>query len=277
MTSAASHKIDDYETLLVALQNVLGVVVPEEQRSCLVERIEPLLSTYQFDSLASLADGMTGGRSDERTSSILTSVLDVISQRETSWNLGPELCKLLQDYIFSQLPDKAKIWVVSCGEGQLAYSVAMEALEYENRSGDVKNFQIIATDISEKSIAHAKTATYSALQLSGLRDNYRKLYTSFNSEENSGQIKDKVRQLVSFSQCDLKDNFQFLGEMDLIICPEVLVYYSNGVKASILQRFSELLKSGGIFVTGSNQGVVAFNDRLERVEHPAGVFYRQKK
>lgn len=276
MTSAASHTIDDYETLLVALQNVLGVVIPEEQRGCLLERIEPLLSTYQFDSLASLADGMTGGQSDERKSSILTSVLDVISQRETSWNLGSEVSKLLHDYIFAQLPDKARIWVVSCGEGQLAYAVAMEALEHENRSGDVKNFEIIATDISEKSIARAKTATYSALQLSGLRDNYRKLYTSLNNEENNGLIKDKVSELISFRRCDLKQDFQSLGEMDLIICPEVLVYYSNGVKASILQRFSQLLKSGGIFVTGSNQGVVAFNDRLERVEHPAGVFYRQK-
>jgi len=40
MSSAVSHEIDDYESLLVALQNVLGVVVPDEQRSNLVERIE---------------------------------------------------------------------------------------------------------------------------------------------------------------------------------------------------------------------------------------------
>lgn len=277
MPSAASHNIDDYETLLVTLQNVLGVVVPDEQRSNLVERIEPLLSAYKLDSLASLAEGMAGGHADERHTAILSSVLDAISQRQSSWHLSSEVKKLLHNYIFSQLPEKAKILLVGCGQGQLAYVLAMEALGYEHSSGDVKQFQIVATDISSESIAQAKSATYSELQLAGLGDTYRKLYTSFDNKENNGQIKDKVRQMVSFSQCDLKENFQPLGAMDLIICPEDLVYYSNGVKAGILQQFSELLKSGGIFVTGSNQAVVAFSDDLERVEHPAGLFYRKKK
>ena len=276
MPSAASHKIDDYETLLVALQNVLGVVVSEEQRSNLLARIEPLLLTYKFDSLGSLAEGMMAEQGDERRSTILADVLDVISESQTSWHLSAELTKLLHNYIFSQLPENAKIWVVACGQGQLAYALAMEVLEYENRSGDVKNVQITATDISRKNIEQAESASYSAMQLAGLRDNYRKLYTSFNSKENEGQIKDKVRQLINFSECDLKESFQSLGDMDLIICPEVLVYYSNGVKANILKKFSDQLKSGGIFVTGSNQAVVAFNEGLERVEHPAGLFYRQK-
>ena len=65
--------------------------------------------------------------------------------------------------------------------------------------------------------------------------------------------------------------------MDLIICPVDLIYYANSVIAGILKQFSELHKSGGIFVTGSNQAVVAFSDALERVEHPAGLFYRKKK
>lgn len=277
MPSAAPHKIDDYETLLVALQNSLGVVVPEEQRNNLVERIEPLLSSYGLDSLASLAQELVAdGQAAEKPSDIVTKVLDVISQRQASWQLSTEITKILHEHIFARLPEKARVWVVSCGQGQLAYAVAMEALEYEQRSADAKNLQIIATDISNKNIEQAKSATYSALQLSSLRDSYRKLYTTFNNKEDNGQIKDKVRKMVSFSQCDLKEDFQSIGQMDLIICPEVLVYYSNGVKAGILQQFSELLKSGGIFLTGSNQAVVAFNDGLERVEHPAGLFYRQK-
>ncbi len=276
MPSAATHNIDDYETLLVALQDVLGVVVPDEQRNELVERIKPLLINYKLDSMASLAKCLLGDQSDARQSSILADVLDILSQRQGSWQLSAEVTKLLHKYIFAQLPDKAKIWVVGCGQGQLAYAVAMEVLEYERNGGDIKNFQIIATDISDKNIEYAESAMYTELQLIDLRDNYRKLYTSFNAKEKCGHIKDKVCQLVSFTQCDLKENFQSLGDMDLIICPEVLVYYSNGLKASILKQFSDRLKAGGIFVTGSSQMVVAFNNGMERVEHPAGLFYRQK-
>jgi chemotaxis methyl-accepting protein methylase len=64
--------------------------------------------------------------------------------------------------------------------------------------------------------------------------------------------------------------------MDLIICPDVLVYYSNGVKASILSQFAEQLKPGGIFLAGNNQAVVPFSQDFERVDHPAGIFYRKK-
>jgi len=68
-----------------------------------------------------------------------------------------------------------------------------------------------------------------------------------NDKGDYGQIKEKIRQLISFSQCDLTEDFQALGPMDLIICPDVLVYFSNDIKADILKQFSALLKSGGIF------------------------------
>ncbi len=272
MPFAVSHNIEDYESLLVALQNVLGVVVPETQRSCLVERVEPLLSDYKLDSLASLA----GSLQAEQASEIRTSVLEAISQRQSGWALSPATLNVLHNYIFAQLLDGARIWIVGCGQGQLAYAMAMEIAEYENRNGETKKFQLFASDSSRKDIKQAELATYRMQQLSGLSEAYKKLYTTANAEGNRWTIKDRIRQNLHFSQCDLIEDFQSIGDMDLIICPEILVYYSNGVKAGILQQFSTLLKPGGIFLTGSNQAVMPFTGGFERVEHPAGIFYRQK-
>lgn len=273
MSFAASHNIEDYESLLVALQNVLGVVVPETQRSCLVERVEPLLSDYKLDSLASLAESLQGEQANE----IRSSVLEAISQRQSGWTPGPATLNILHNYIFEQLPDGARIWIVGCGQGQLAYAVAMEIAEYENRRGESKKFQLFASDSSQTDIKQAELATYQTQQLAGLSEAYKKLYTTADAEGNCWTIKDRIRQNLHFSQCDLTKDFQSIGEMDLIICPDILVYYSNGVKAGILQQFSTLLKSGGIFLTGSNQAVMPFTGGFERVEHPAGIFYRQKK
>ena len=272
MPSAVSHNIDDYESLLVALQNVLGVVVPEAQRSCLVERVEPLLSDYKLDSLASLAESLQVGQPGE----LRTSVLEAISQSQSDWALSPLMLDVLHKYVFAQMPENARIWVVGCGQGQLAYAVAMEIAEYENQSGEAKNFQLLASDSSENDIRQADAATYSAQQLSGLSEGYKKMYTTVSAEGDSWSIKDRIRQNTHFSRCDLTEDFQSMAAMDLIICPEILVYYSNGVKAGILKQFSTLLKSGGIFLTGSNQAVTPLADGFERVEHPAGVFYRQK-
>lgn len=271
MPFATSYKIDDYESLLVALQNVLGVIVPDSHRSHLVERIEPLLLRYKLNSFGLLAEKLQSCDAD-----VCVKVLDAISRRQPGWYLNPEAQNVLDKYIFAQLPDKAKIWLVGCGQGQLAYSVMMEIDKYERISGQAKKFQLIATDVLQDDINQAELAIYNAQQLMTLRDDDVKRFFTRNEKTGSGQVKDKFRQQMTFSQCSLIEGFQSLGQMDLIICPEILVYFSSSVKAGIIQQFAGLLNSGGIFLTGSNQAVISFSEGFERVEHPAGVFYRKK-
>ena len=270
--SSVSHDIEDFESLLLTLQNSLGVVVPDEQRGDLVERIEPLLATHQLDSLASLAASIQADQAEE----IKSEVLDAISHGQSSWDLSPEIKSILHGYVFSELSDNARVWIVGCGQGQLAYSVAMEVAAYEQATSTDKNFKLIATDILSDNIKYAESATYSKQQLKGLREEYKKLFVTLDAKDGSGKIKEKIRQSLSFSQYDLNDDFQSLEPVDLIICPETLVYFSNDIKAGILKRLSGLLKAGGIFLAGSNQTIMSSGNGLERVEHPAGIFYRQK-
>ncbi|NOQ69518.1 MAG: methyltransferase [Gammaproteobacteria bacterium] len=272
MPSITSRNIDDVESLLVILQNTLGVVVPDDQRSDLVDRIEPLLSTYKLDSLASLGESIQS----DQAGKIKSGVLDAISQSQSGWELSAEIKGVLHNYIFEQLPEEARLWIVGCEQGQLAYSVAMEVAKYEHESGKNKNLKLIATDVSRSNINYAELATYSKQQLSDLSDENNTLFITLNDKGDYGQVKEKIRQLISFSQCDLTENFQSLGPVDLIICPNVLVYFSSDIKAGIVKQFSALLKPGGILLTDNGQAVMSSAGDLERVEHPAGVFYRQK-
>lgn len=273
MLSNISHNIDDFESLRVTLQNTLGVVVPEDQRNGLIERIIPLLSIYELGSLTSLADIIKDGKSEE----IRSVLLDVVSRIQLSWNLSPEIKNVLNNYIFSQLPENARVWIVGCGAGQFAYAVAMEAEEYQHKNDKVKNIQFIATDIAATDIKHAGLGIYNNQQMSGLSEEYKRLYMALDEKTDEAQVKEKIRQKLSFKECDLMDDFQSLGQMDLIISPEALAYFSYDIKTGILQRFSDLLKSGGILLAGNNPIIMpVVAETLERVEHPAGVFYRQK-
>ena len=271
MPSATSHTINDYETLLVALQDVLGVVVPEGQRSNLVERVEPILSGHNLKSLGALAQSLQ----TDTSGAFKSEVLEVISRRQISWCLNPEIIKVLHNYVFEQLSENARIWLVGCGQGAQAYALAMEVAEYVNKTGDTKKIEILATDGSIENIKQAELATYDEANLVDLNEGYKKLYTSKTNNGEKYQMKARVTELVNFKQCSLTEDFQSLGAMDLIICPDALVYFSNGVKKNILQQFSSLLKSGGILLTGNNQTMIASSEGFERVNHPAGVFYRQ--
>jgi chemotaxis protein methyltransferase CheR len=162
----------------------------------------------------------------------------------------------------------------------MAYSLAMALAEFEKGNGEIKGLQLFASDVPQDDIKYAQGATYTESQISDLSEENKKLYLTQSVDADAGklnwQIKDKIAQRVTFSECDLTNDFQMLEHMDLIICPEVLVYFSNSVKSGILEQFSSLLNPGGIFLTCINQAILPFTQSFERVEHPAGVFYRQK-
>ena len=270
MPSAVSHKIDDYEPLLIALQNVMGIVVPEGKRTQLLTVLKPLLSSYKLASFTDLADKLQ----DEKEDEIRSGVLDVITRGYSDWFLSEETKTILHKYVLGQLPENARIWVVGCGQGQLAFTIAMEIANHERITGVLKKLQIIASDVSMIDIQVAQAATYNDSQLTGMSEEYKRLYLTHKGAGH-WQVKNSIRQRVSFSQCDLTENFQSLGHMDLIISPEILVYYSNSVKASVLEQFSALLQPAGILITENNQVITPFTKDFERVDHPDGVFYRQ--
>jgi chemotaxis methyl-accepting protein methylase len=272
MSSIASHHIDDLESLLVTLQNTLGIIVPDEQRSILLGKIAPLLSIYKLDSLASLAESIEQNKPE----TIKSVVFDVISQTQMGWVLNSEIKEVLNDYIFSQLPDKANVWILGCGQGQAAYTIAMDLADFEHNSGDAKNIQFIATDVSASDVEYAGLGKYNKLQMADLSEEHTRLYMSAEDKSDELQVKDSIRQKMKFMQYDLADDSPAFEQMDLIICLDVLAYFSVEVKLRILQQCSDLLKSGGILVTGNNQIFVPSISTLERVEHTSGIFYRQK-
>ena len=272
MSSNASPNPDDFESLLVALQNTLGVVVPDDQRSSLIERMTPLLTSYKLDSLASLARSIEQGQSEE----IKSKVLDVVSQTQLSWNLSAEINDSLNNYIFAQLPENARVWIVGCGQGQFAYAVAMAAARYEHNADKIKNLQFFASDVSSADIKYAQNGVYNTQQVKGLSEEFKKLFMSISDDKDKLQVKDKIRDRLNFSQCDLTQDFQSIGQMDLIICPEALAYFSNELKEDVLHQCSDLLNSGGIFLAGNNQLLMSAAAYLERVEHTSGTFYRKK-
>lgn len=269
--SSVSYSIEDFEVLQIALQDSLGVVVMDTQRSDLVARIEPLLASHRLSSLASLAASIQA----EQSGGVKAEILNLVSLKQSNWALDADIKDVLQSYIFSQLPDNARIWLVGCEQGQMAYSVAMEIKRFEQINNVTKNFRLVATDVSQRNINHAEVASYSKQQLNSLSEDQFELFFTPHIKAGSGKIKKSLRDLVSFSQCDLKDDFQYLGLLDLIICPSAMVYFSNDKKADIQRRLTELLKCGGILLTGSNGILLQSDSKLERVEHPAGVFYRK--
>jgi chemotaxis protein methyltransferase CheR len=273
MSSVSSATIEEYQTLLLAMQDVLGVVVTEEKRGLISERIDRVMDQYAIASLPELAERIRKNPDD----GLNTLILQALSEHDNSWNAHPDLLRLFHMYILPSLAEskrkKFRIWVAGCGKGQLPYSIAMNIAEYQQSHHLDTGFEIIATDISASDIEFADKAHYEATMLEDIPSAWQKKY--MESDNTGWTLKQPIHKMVKFSTCDLLLPVESMGHFDLIVCIDVLIYFSASIRSQILKDFAHLLDPSGILIVGSGEAVMPFSQSYTRVAHEAGVFYRQ--
>ncbi len=279
MSSAISQQIDDYQKLSLAFQDVLGVVIAEEQRATILAKLNRVMQAFELDSIIDLAEKMRRSEVGRLNSDILAA----ITVSDSNWFDYPTISHLLHHYILDNVMGEVRLWVAGCGDGSLAYSIAIDVAEYNRKNNQQKQVSIIATDVSGDGLAQAQRACYQSSRMEGMYQDLLSMYFVKRDDLNEAygdasgevwEVKPKISEKVSFSHCDLLENCDYIGEVDIIISPEILTYFSNGYRAGILDKFVGQLSSAGILIVGEDQ--VVNSSRFERVEHPEGLFYRQK-
>ena len=159
---------------------------------------------------------------------------------------------LIPDHIKkSSMRPSLKIWSAGCSSGQEPYSLAMMLIESIPmiHQWDVR---ITATDVSPGIIDIAKSGVYQKHETTrGLSTQQQ---TRFFSREGDGyRISDQVRKMVDFKVQSLLDESGPPGAYDLILCRNVLIYFSDGDVRRICKTLAGRLKVGGHFFVGSSE------------------------
>ena len=273
MSSIDSAAGGAYQSLQMFLQEEFGIVIGEERERSITAQLEPVISKYSLDSLQALVNEM-----QKDAVEIRNSVLQAITSHEDNWFEPKELFTLLDDYLLAEIVDagrkRYRIWVIGSRSGQLPYSLAMKIQQAAQQANSSTRVTIEATDIDEVAVNAAARGVYNQASVEGMDDQFKRKYM----DEESGQwhVNEDIKSMIDFSSCNLLEDFEDKGHFDLIICHDVLVYFSVPVKTRLLDSFASLLDPSGILVAGVSEPVLPFNDNFEMVRHEAGIFYRQK-
>lgn len=274
MSSAPHEEGNAYQSLQLVLQQAFGIVIGEERQARITAVLKPVIAEFKLDTLDKLVDSLQ----QEGSTELRNAVLQAITQREDDWFSPFDLFNLLDVYLLPDMLETGRknyrIWVISGGAGQLPYSLAMKIRDAINSSGSDTKVSIEATDISDAVVSNAAKGVFDQASMKGMQETYQQKYM----DEKSGQwlVNDEIRGMVSFSTCNLLEDFDDKGYFDLIICLEVLAYFSLPVKKSLLSSFAKLLDPSGILIAGANEPIMPLDDNFEMVKHEAGTFYRQK-
>ena len=148
---------------------------------------------------------------------------------------------------------RLKIWSAACSTGDEPYSLVMAL----SRHIPLNQIKITATDLDKTVIAKAKVGLYDAKSISGVPDDLKKKY--FTQVGPSYNISDEIKKCVTFTEHNLlKDRYD--TNYDMIVCRNVLIYFTDEAKDEVFRKFFASLKSGGFLFIGSTEQIVNYKD-----------------
>lgn len=142
-----------------------------------------------------------------------------------------------------------KIWSAACSTGDEPYSLVMAL----SRHLPLNQIKIYATDLDKQVIAKAKTGLYVEKSIASVPDDFKKKY--FTKVGPSYQISNEIKSRVEFKEHNLlKDAYP--TDYHLIVCRNVLIYFTEEAKDEVFRKFQKSLKSGGFLFIGSTEQII---------------------
>lgn len=187
----------------------------------------------------------------------------------------PVLIKRKQEEAF-YMPPRIRIWSAGCSHGHEPYSIAMTIHKWlaDHKSElTTDNFLVLGTDISNRVINRAKAGVYSAKELGRWIPGYiRKAY--FEEADNDElRIIPEIKNMVRFDELNLAEPFEKMGFFDLILCRNVIIYFSFSLKQKIITQFYNMLNPGGALMLGSSETLYMLSDEFKAVHKGQTIYY----
>lgn len=171
-------------------------------------------------------------------------------RNQDQWKLMDQnvIPKLLKDF-----GKNLKIWSAACSTGDEPYSLAMALSNHI----PLPNIKILATDIDKQVIQHAKVGLYNEKSIAGVPNELKSKY--FTKVGNSYQISDEIKRCVTFKEHNLLRD-AYPKDYDLILCRNVVIYFTDDAKDDIYRKFYQSLKNHGVLFIGSTEQITNYKD-----------------
>lgn len=170
---------------------------------------------------------------------------------------NPEQWSYLDKEVFPELIKtfgrSLKIWSAACSTGDEPYSLVMALSKHVS----LANIKIIATDIDKQVLDKARMGLYSEKSIASVPEEFKKKY--FTQVGSSYKIADEIKRCVEFKEHNLlKDPYP--RDVNLIVCRNVVIYFTEEAKDEIYKKFYDSLKKDGMLFIGSTEQIMNYKE-----------------
>ena len=286
MTTAAAHAspLQDGppDPELVRIRDLIyqtaGIFHPDNKLRLLLDRVGRRMKELKANSLREYHEHLTVKPTRQAE---LVALLNEITIGETCFFRNqPQLDALRHIALPKILESKSKlpirrlrIWSAGCSTGEEPYTLSMLLMEETAVRLKDWTFEIQATDLNERSLEHAKNATYGTYSTRNLSPLYRQKY--FATVGDQLQVQPTARTNITFSRLNLSDasRMTFMKSLDIIFCCNVLIYFDIASKRRVIQHFYNNLLPHGYLFLGHSESLYGVSDDFRLVHLPGATAY----
>ncbi len=240
----------------------IGIVLGREKDYLLDTRLAPLARQFEYLSVAQLVHEIRKGNRVAEEAAI-----EAMTTNETLFFRDRMPFEQLERTILPQLTAKRpqgseiRIWSAACSCGQEPYSIAM-LLDSKPSWQSRQRITITATDVSHAMIRKAKNAVYTQFEIQrGLSPRNRDLY--FQQDGPVWRLNQRICSMVTFKQQNILDDLTHLGTFDVIYCRNLLIYFDEETKKTVLRKLHQRLAPDGFLVLGAAETVIGLSSDFD--------------
>lgn len=241
----------DYEYLKKAVYELTMIDLNAYKEKQMKRRIDTLISKHKIQGY----DTYVKALKDDKA--LFDEFVNYLTINVSEFYRNPDQWKLMDEQIIPELISKfgknLKIWSAACSTGDEPYSLVMAL----SRHIPLNQIRIHATDIDEQVIAKAKAGVYPEKSIAAVPEDLKKKY--FTKNGMFYEISPEIKSRVEFKKHNLlKDDYQ--SGWNMIVCRNVLIYFTEDAKDQIFRKYQKSLANGGILFIGSTEQIINHKD-----------------
>ena len=238
-------------------------------------RIETALKPLLREKGLTTLDQLVAQLVATRTGELGDQVVDALLNQETSFFRDAAVLDTVAEAIKAlhaeTIGRRVRIWSSGCSTGQEPLSLAMLLDERGLGEGPTAP-EIMATDVSPAALARARAGRFSQFEIQrGLP--IRRMMTWFDSAGGDWTVKPELLRRLQFRQQNLTADAPPPGRFDLVLCRNVLLYFSQDVRRQVFDTLAAAMRPGGLLVLGAGETVIGVTEHFRPCERFRG-FYR---
>ncbi|RKP56587.1 CheR family methyltransferase [Pararobbsia silviterrae] len=245
------------------IHNSAGIHLSPSKKNLICSRLAKRLNHFGYANYTQYLD-LIGGRDGGGEVQI---AIDLLTTNETFFfreSKHFEQLRLLAGAVrASARSEPVRVWSAACSSGEEPYSIAMVLAETLGE----KPWEVVGTDISTRVLARARRGHYPVERAQHVPAAFLERYCLKGIGQYDGTllVSKPLRQRVRFVHANLNVPLPDLGQFDCVFLRNVMIYFNNDTKRSVVARVLERLRPGGLFCIGHSETLNEINTDVVQV------------